>query len=330
MGTITAAEAVAAEPRREVRTTRTRGDRAYRLLTTGGGLLTLVILVLIGLFLLLRALPALRVNGLSFFTTKYWNPDGTGHHSGVLAVAYGTVEIAVIALILAVPVSLLSALYLTQYAPERARGLLTTVVDLLAAIPSLIYGIWAFFVLQPHLLGLSAWLAAHLGFIPIFSAPSIGPFASSPFIVGVMVALMLLPTATSVMREVFAQAPVGEKEAALALGASRWRMIRTVVLPFGKAGIVGGSMLAMGRAMGESISVAIIINAVFTTSPHILQSGGNSIGALIADRFSDATAQYGLPALMAAGLVLFGMTLLVNTAASLIVRSARSGKGVEI
>ena len=160
---------------------------------------------------------------------------------------------------LAVPVSLLTALYLTEYVSPRLRGPLVTVLDLLAAVPSLIYGIWGFFFLQPHLLGVSAWLADNLGFVPFFATPA-GPVSSrlSPFIAGVLVALMLTPTATAVMREVFSQTPPGEKEAALALGGSRWRMIRAVVIPFGRGGIIGGSMLALGRAMGESISVAIV------------------------------------------------------------------------
>ena len=150
------------------------------------------------------------------------------------------------------------------------------------------------------------------------------------FIGGVLISLMILPTATSIMRDVFAQTPPGEKEAALALGGSRWRMIRTVVLPFGRGGIVGGSMLALGRAMGESISLAILLSASFTISPHILQTGANTIGANIANRFGEASAAFGLPALIASGLVLFVMTLVVNTGASLIVRRSRSGAGVEI
>jgi phosphate transport system permease protein len=319
---------VADVPRR-VRAARTRADRTFRGIALGAGSVTLVVLFLIGLFLFLRAVPAFQQNGLSFFTTSTWAPDDIGHHAGALALVYGTVEIAVIALVLAVPVSLLTAIFLTEYVSPGLKRPFTSLLDLLAAIPSLIYGIWGFFYLEPHLIPVSEWLAHNLGFLPIFEVSG-DNFAGSPFIAGVLVGLMLLPTATSVMREVFSQAPPGEKEAALALGGSRWRMIRAVVIPFGRGGIIGGSMLALGRALGESISVAIVIASAFTVSPHILETGANSIGAHIANRFGDATPTYGLPALMAVGLVLFGMTLLVNTTASLIVRRSRSGAGVEI
>ena len=305
---------------------RTRGDRVFRLVATVAALTTLVVLVLIGLFLLLRAMPAFRQNGLSFFTTQAWNPDGG--YAGVAAVLFATVEVALIALVIAVPISLLTALFLTEYVSPGMRRPLTTVVDLLAAVPSLIFGMWGFFYLTPHMLPLSAWLARNVGWIPLFRGS--GLFYGSPFIAGVLVSLMLMPTATSIMRDVFSQAPVGEKEAALALGGSRWRMIRAVVIPFGRGGIVGGSMLALGRAMGESISVAIVMTSSFAISSHVLQPGGPTIGALIVDRFGDATRNIGLPALMAAALVLFVITLVVNCAASTVVRRSRSGAGVEI
>jgi phosphate transport system permease protein len=325
----TASETLAADIARPIRPERTRADRAYRFLTGGAGLITLVVLFLIGLFLLLRAVPAFRENGFSFFTTTGWNPD-VPHKTGVAALMVGTLELAVIALVLSVPISILTALCLTEYVSLRLRGPLVTVLDLLAAVPSLIYGLWGFFFLQPHLLGVSAWLADNFGFLPLFSTPE-GPFFSlSPFLAGVVVALMLTPTATAVMREVFSQTPPGEKEAALALGGSRWRMIRAVVIPFGLGGIVGGTMLALGRAMGESISVAILLSASFRISPHILETGGNTIGAHIANRLGDADVAHGLPALMAAGLVLYVATLLVNVGASEIIRRSRSGAGVEI
>jgi phosphate transport system permease protein len=324
-----AQDIISADIPRPIRPERTRADRAFRLVAGGAGLVTLVLLFLIGLFLLLRAVPTFRENGLSFFTTTDWNP-AVPHHTGVAALLYGTFALAVIALVLAVPVSLLTALCLTEYVAPRLRAPLVTVLDLLAAVPSLIYGIWGFFFLQPHLLGVSQWLTDNLGFIPIFSAPDGPYFSQSPFLSGVVVALMLTPTATAVMREVFSQTPPGEKEAALALGGSRWRMIRTVVIPFGRGGIVGGSMLALGRAMGESISVAILLSAAFRISPHVLETGGNTIGAHIANRFGDADAKYGLPALMGAGLVLYASTLVVNIGASEIIRRSRSGAGVEI
>jgi phosphate transport system permease protein len=324
-----AATEVTTDIPRSVRPERTRSDRTFRMTATAAGLVTLVVLFLIGLFLILRALPAFRDNGLSFFTNTGWNPD-VPHQTGVAALVVGTFELALIALVLSMPVSILTALCLTEYVTPRFRAPLVTVLDLLAAVPSLIYGIWGFFFLQPHLLGVSQWLADNFGFIPLFSTPNGPYFSLSPFLAGVVVAIMLTPTATAVMREVFSQTPPGEKEAALALGGSRWRMIRAVVIPFGRGGIIGGTMLGLGRAMGESISVTILLAAAFRISPHILETGGNTIGANIANRFGDSSAAHGLPALMAAGVVLYASTLIVNVGASEIIRRSRSGAGVEI
>jgi phosphate transport system permease protein len=306
-----------------------RADRIYRTLSTWAGLLTLVILALIGLFLALQALPAFRHMGVAFFWTQAWQPDGVKHQFGIAAVLYWTVVIAAIALVIAMIVSLPCALYITEYSPRRLRRTLIGLVDLLAAIPSVIYGIWGLTFFEPHAVEVSRWLATNLGFIPIFQSDR-SNYAGSALIAGAVVAIMIMPICTSVMREVFSQTPPGEKEAALALGATRWGMIRNVVLPFGRGGIIGGAMLGLGRALGETIAVSLIISPIFLINPHWIQSGANSIAALIALLFGEATRQNGLPALMAAGLTLFGVTLLVNFFASMIVARSRSGKGVEI
>ena len=313
------------------RITRARGqaDRLYRTLATGAGLVTLIVLALIGLFLALQSVPAFHQMGLGFFTTQTWNPDGAQHRFGVAAVLYWTVVIAVIALVLAMLVSVPTALFIVEYAPRRMRRALISTVDLLAAIPSVIYGIWGYTLLAPNIIPLSQWLNKNLGFLPIFQV-SRPIFTGSAFIAGLVVSIMIMPICTSVMREVFSQTPPGEKEAALALGATRWGMIKTVVLPFGRGGIIGGAMLGLGRALGETIAVALIISPTFIINPHWTESGSNSIAAMIALLFGEATRQNGIPALMAAGLTLFGVTLLVNFLASLIVARSRSGKGVEI
>jgi len=277
----------------------------------------------------LQALPAFHQAGLGFIWTQIWEPDSPTHRFGVAAVLYWTVVIALVALVIAVIVSIPCALYITEYAPRRLRRTLIGLVDLLAAIPSVIYGIWGLAFLEPHVVEVSAWLSRNLGFIPLFQTTRAN-YAGSAFIAGIVVSIMIMPICTSVMREVFSQTPPGEKEAALALGATRWGMIRTVVLPFGRGGMIGGSMLGLGRALGETIAVSLIISPVFTINPHILQSGSNSIAAMIALLFGEASRQNGIPALMAAGLTLFGTTLLVNFLASLIVARSRSGKGVEI
>lgn len=315
---------------RQVPVVRTRGDTVFRAAMVACGVMTLVLMGLIGLFLFLRGRTALDISGWwGFLVTFEWQPDVPQPRFGIGAVLYGTVVIAVIALAIAVPVGLAIALFINEYAPMAARRPLTAMVDLLAAVPSLIYGLWGRELLQPQLMGFSELLSSVFGWIPVFAVEEGRPVASSPFIAGVVVSLMVIPIASSVMREVFAQTPVVEKEGALALGGTRWGMIRTVVLPFGRGGIVGGSMLGLGRALGETIAVALIISPIFTISPRILESGGNSVAALIALRFSESQ-RVGLSALMAAGFVLFMMTLLVNLVASFVVSRSRSGAGVEL
>src|SRR5262249_32962013 len=193
---------------------------------------------------------------------------------------------------------------------------------------SLIYGLWGLFWLQPRLRPVSAWLSHHLAFIPIFKARP-GNYTSSTFIAGVVVSLMVLPICTAVMREGVSQAPPGEKEGALALGGTKWGMIRTVVLPFGRGGIVGGSMLGLGRALGETIAVALIISRTFEPTIRILDGAGNSIAAQIALQWNESSP-FGQSALLAAGLALFTITLIVNFFASLVVSRSRSGAATEI
>ncbi len=313
---------------RVVVSARTRTDRVYRGAASGAGLMTLVILVLIGTFLLIRAWPALMSQGFGFLTETQWHPEQNPPVFGIAAILYWTCVIAFIAMLIAVPVSILAALSLTEYAPLRLRRPLTSLVDLLAAIPSLIYGLWGLFYLQDKLVPLAKWLSTTFSWIPIFHVSS-PQYTQSAFIAGVVVSLMVLPVTTSVMREVFSQAPPGEKEAALALGSTRWGMIRTVVLPFGRGGIIGGSMLGLGRALGETIAVALIISPIFSINFDWLHTGANSVAALIALRFGEANSA-ALAALMAAGLALFVVTLIVNMIASRIVARSRSGAGVEL
>ena len=313
---------------RDVVVNRPRVDRLYRLGARMSGVTALILMALIGLFLLLRAIPAFREAGFSFLTTFEWNPDGQTPKFGIAAVMFGTFLIAVIALTIAVPVAIATALFINEYAPRRLQRVLIAIVDLLAAIPSLIYGLWGRAYLQGKLIGVARFLSENFGFIPIFRVPS-HRYDSSNFVAGVVVSLMVLPIATSVMREVFSQTPPGEKEGALALGSTRWGMIRSVVLPFGRGGIIGGAMLGLGRALGETIAVALIISPKFEITKNVLSEGGNSVASLIALRFGEAK-ELGLSALMAAGLTLFVITLLVNMLASIIVSRSRSGKGVEV
>jgi phosphate transport system permease protein len=314
---------------RKIPTSRGPADILFRRIGSGVGLFTFALLGLIGLFLLIRAVPAFQLMGPHFFTGTEWSPDNIPRTFGIAAVLYWTVVIAVIALVIAVPLSIAAALFITEYSSRRYRRTLIAFVDLLAAVPSVIYGIWGFVFLAPLLEGPSKWISDNLNFIPLFQIDRVS-YTGSAFDAGLVLAFMVVPICTSVMREVFSQAPPGEKEAALALGSSRWGMIRTVVLPFGRGGIVGGAMLGLGRALGETIAVALIVSPSVIINPHILQAGANSIAALIALQFGDASQKYGIPALMAAGVTLFGVTLIVNFFASLIVARSRSGKGIEI
>ena len=317
---------------RQIATLRTRSDRVFRGIATSAGSSTLILLFLIGLFLTIKAWPALKCAGASFFTTSEWVPPPRGDCStfGVAALLYWTVIIAVIAMVIAIPVSIAAALFITEYAPRWLKGPLTSLIDLLAAVPSLLYGMWGAYYLASRLVGTSEWLGDRLGFLPFFKPTNNQPtYGSSAFAAGIVVSLMVVPIVTSVVREVFSQVPPGEKEGALALGSTRWGMIRAVVLPFGRGGIIGGSMLGLGRALGETIAILFMISLIFYIRANVIEAGANSIAAFIANSFGEAGGT-ALSALLAAGLVLFFVTLLVNLGAAAVINRSRSGSGVEI
>jgi len=303
------------------------GDRIYRVVAKTAGGMTLLVMGLVFFFLLKESAQIFNVESFStFMTTQTWFPDQG--KAGVGSVLYGTVVISLIAIVMCFPFAVATALFITDYAPKPVQRVLTLFVDLLAAVPSIIFGIWGLFYLMPREMKLSRWLNDHFGWIPIFKVGN-GQYALSQFIAGTVLAIMCTPIATSVMREVFSQAPPGEKEGALALGGTKWGMVKTVVLPFGRGGIVGAMMLALGRALGETIAVTFLISTIFYRNSHILEQGGNTIAALIALQWSEASSN-GISALMAAGLVLFVLTLLVNVLASIITSRSRSGALTEI
>jgi phosphate transport system permease protein len=283
------------------------------------------------MFLLIRGGDALRKAKWHFFTTQAWDPDAG--HFGIAGVLIGTILIALVAITFALPMALGTALYISEYAPRKLQRTLISIVDLMAAVPSVVYGLWGLFFLQKHVQGLALWISTYFGWIPFLGVEGADKnnalidrtiYGSSAFIAGMVVSLMVTPIACSIMREAFMQAPQGEREGAYALGATKWGMIRAVVLPFGKGGIIGGMMLALGRALGETIAVYLVISIVFTIQPHILNKGVGQISSLIALRFGEATS-FGLSALMAAGLALFTMTLIINFVASSIIAKSRSG-----
>lgn len=281
-----------------------------------------------GLFLLLRSREAFDVAGWSFFTRVEWRDDVVPPEIGVFGLLAGTVQVAVIAVLIAIPLATCAALFITDYASARWRRILTGLVDLLAAIPSLLYGLWGFTVLSPQITPLSAFISRHFGWVPIFAADRNPVFLGSMFIAGMVVSLMVLPIVASVAREVFSQTPPGEKEAALALGGTRWGMVRMVVLPYGRGGIIGGSMLGLGRALGETIAVTLMLPQVPELTLRILENGGATVSGFIAQRAG--SDEFTTSGLMAAGLVLFAMTLTTNMLASVIISRSRSGAGVEV
>ena len=299
-----------------------RGDRRFAALAQAGGALVLLIISAIGIFLALRAAPALRLAGWHFFTRTAWFPDATPPVFGIAALAFGTIVSSLVALVVAAPVAIGAALFLTEMAPGRLGRIGGYVLDLLAAVPSVVYGLWGVLVLVPRMLGFEKGLDHVLGWIPLFHSTT-GAYGRSLFAAGIVLAIMILPIIAAISRELFRQVPRAHREAALALGATRWEAIRLAVLPYSRSGLIGASMLGVGRALGETIAIALVLSATFTINPHLLEPGGNTIAANIAVKFGEAGSN-GRAALIASGLVLFAITLLVNVAARAVVwRSVR-------
>ncbi|MGB8859103.1 MAG: phosphate ABC transporter permease subunit PstC [Ilumatobacteraceae bacterium] len=329
-----ATDVVVSQPRK-LNTRLGRSDSIFFRGASASGMLVLSIMVAVGLFLAVEATQALRSTGFSFITTAEWQPDRGKF--GIAAVMLGTVLIALVAVVIALPIAMGTALFITEVAPIWLRSKLVALVDLMAAVPSVVYGLWGLKLLQNNIVGLSRWLNSWFGWLPFFDVSRADPnsplsstsvYTASTFIAGVVVAMMVMPISCVVMREVFSQVPIGEREGAFALGSTRWGMIRVVALPFGRGGIIGGTMLGLGRALGETIAVVLIISPRFDINFHVLEAGSNSVSSLIALRTFESSG-FGLSALMAAGLALFAVTLVVNFTASWFVARSRSGASSE-
>ena len=302
------------------------GELIFRGLASGGSLFVLLLIGAIALFLLLRAGPALQRAGWHFFTERQWFPDDPKARFGIAALAFGTVLSSLLAVLMAVPVALGTALFLTELAPGRIGRAIGSLVDLLAAVPSVVYGLWGVFVLVPKLIPVERWLNDHAGFVPLLHN-RFGTYGRSVFAASVVLAVMVLPIVAAISREIFSQVPQANREAAVALGATRWETIRLAVLPYGRSGIVGAIMLGLGRALGETIAVALVLAASFSVNLHVLEPGGNTIAANIATKFGEAGSG-GRDALIASGLVLFAITLVVNVVArSVVYRTALAAEG---
>ncbi len=301
---------------------RRRGDRVFFALTGASGIVLVITIIAIGVFLVVQAIPALTNNDANFLTSQKFLPEADPPTFGIAVLVFGTMVTSLIAMVLAVPVALGVALFITQYAPRRLAGLLGSLVDLLAAVPSVVYGLWGLAFLNNNLIPVNRFLNDTLGFIPIFGDTG-GRFSRSVLLAGLVLAIMVLPIIAALTREVLLQVPTALYEAALALGATRWEAIRTAVLPPSRPGIVSAIMLGLGRALGETIAVALVLGFTPAITSRILGPGGNTIAANIATKFSEYS-QSGRGALIASGLVLFVITFAVNALArTIVVRSAR-------
>ena len=300
-----------------------RSDQIFRAVVTVGGMTSLVILGLIALFLSLKGISVLQVEKLAFITESKWEvlQDAEGKVAestfGLGAMLIGTFLSAFIAVIVGVPIAVLSALYLTFYARGPVKRLLISLVDLMAAFPSLLFGFWGFIVLMGSAEYWAKLLNKYLGFIPIFDVPA-PIFERSPFIAGLVLAIMIIPIVTAISREIFDQTPLDRVQAAYALGASKLAMIRAVVIPYGRGGVVGGAMLGLGRAMGETVAVYTVLNVVYQINWQVLFGAGGNVASLILLKFGEAGPDE-VNALMAAGLVLFLLTLTVNAISDVLI-----------
>ena len=300
------------------------GDRTFQLLALGCGLLVLVILVLIAVTTSQQASSWFSNEGLKIFTNN-WNPGA--NQFGVLAFIYGTAITAIIAVILSVPVSLGIALLLTEVVPYRWSRPIVYVVDLLAVVPSVVWGLWGILVFAPWLQKIYTDIAGGVDGVPV-----LGPLFGQPvsgasfFTAGIILAFMITPIVTSLSREVIATVPAIDKEGAYALGATRWEMIRGAVWPHSQGGVVGAVLLGLGRAMGETIAVALVIGSSATITSHLFAPGYN-MAAVIANQFGEATGEF-RAALMGIGVLLFAFTIIINVIARWVVeRSARKKRG---
>jgi phosphate transport system permease protein len=313
-----------ADPAASTPSTRTVGgtragwmDSGFKWLAYAAGTLLIVVVALIFTQLVVQAVPSLGHNRVSFLTSSEWNTtDPTDLRFGIVELLKITVMSSVLALLLAVPVAVGIAVFLVQYVPPRLARPFAATIDLLAAVPSIVFGLWGFYVLAPWLVPAQQWLNRHLGFIFLFRTGNVEiGLGATVFTAGIVLAIMILPIVTSITREALRRTPVSQQEAALALGATKWEVIRLTVLPYGRSSIVAGAMLALGRALGETIAVLVILNAATRNSTWSLFDSGYTFASKIASAATEFSNPDSRGAYIAAGLVLFLLTFVVNAVA---------------
>ena len=309
-----------------------RADKIFRGIVTSGALASLLLLGFIAAFLILRSTETFRQFGFGFITGSEWFSAGEDPLGGAGAGAgeevdksvfsigpmiVGSMVVALIAMVFAMPLSIGGALYIEFYAPRSIHRILVTLLDLAAAIPSLIFGLWGIQIFTSIGVRWATLLNDRLSFLPIFSV-EFENFGRSPFVAGCVLAALVVPITTSVSREVYSRTPRDLVDACFALGGTKWGAIRSVVIPYGKSGVIAGAMLGLGRALGETVAIYLMLNLVFKYSFQVLDSAGGNVASMIALKFGEATDKE-ISALIASGLVLFIITLIVNMVASSIV-----------
>jgi phosphate transport system permease protein len=306
------------------RSTGRRADRLFSFASQGAGVTVLVLVTLVGVFLVSQAIPALARNEASFLTSREWTVGGDAPRFGILELVWTTTAASVIAMLVAVPVGVCVALFITEYAPQWLRRPAGNLVDLLAAVPSIVYGLWGLIVFRPIVRPIEDWLSSRLSWLPIFEPTGIT--GGTIFFIGFVLAIMILPIVTAISREVFAQTPTTHKEGALALGATKWEMIHTAVLPFGKPGVISAAMLALGRALGETIAVTFIVSTLAVGSDWTwsLFNGGETFASRIANNAAEFDSPQKTGAFIAAGLVLFILTFVVNAIARVVIERRKA------
>ena len=295
-------------------------DRVLAGLSSGAGAFRVLLIGLVTLFLVIRALPAITADKSNFLTARTWDVGGDHPDFGVLPLLWVTVLVSLLAMVIAVPVAIGIALFISHYAPPRPARPVAYVIDLLAAIPSIIYGVWGIAVLAPKIQPAADLVTGHAGWFPLFADKNVK--GGTIFTGGVVLAVMILPIVTAIGRDVFERTPRAHIEAAWALGATRWEVIRTAVLPYGRAGLVSGAMLGLGRALGETIAITLILSKVSNAGPFSFSifDGGETFASKIANNASEFNSPAQTGAYIAAGLVLFVLTFAVNAAARWVVR----------
>jgi phosphate transport system permease protein len=323
MATITGHSETDTSPSGDLGSTSRIGDRIFSGLSMGSGVFVVGIIAAVSVFLLAQAIPALAKDKVNFLTTRVWNVDDpTQLQFGIPDLLWVTVISSLLAMLIAVPVAIGVALFLTQYTPRRLAQPFSYLVDLLAAVPSIVYGLWCVAILSPYITPVQDFLGSTLGWIPLFNTDN--AVTGTIFLASIVLAIMILPIVTAISREVFSQTPVTHKEGALALGATRWEMIRTAVLPFGLPGVISAAMLGLGRALGETIAVSLILSTTVGAFSASLFSGGQTFASLIANNAQEFDNPTKAGAFIAAGLVLFVLTFVVNAIARVVIERRKA------